>query len=96
MTGHLLPGDADWTEDKALLADLSHLNTEITRYILRQLDADAKRAEPIPAQDEHDFGQRLIELGKQVQRRAGRRGTLPAGLVIEGEPGREPGMDHGP
>lgn len=96
MDGYLLPNDTEWTEDKALLANLSHLNTEITRYVLRQLDADAKPAEPIPQQDEHDFGQRLIELGMQVQRRAGRRETLPVGPVIEGESSREPGMDRGP
>jgi hypothetical protein len=103
MTGHLFPGDADWAEVKALLANLSHLNPEITRYVLRQLDADAKRAEPIPSQDEHDFGQRLIELGTQGQQRAARRQPQPGRLVIEGnpeprslEPSREPGMDHGP
>jgi len=63
MTGHLVPGDDGWTEDKALLADWSHLNTEIARFIMRQLDVDARRAEPIPTEDEHTFGQRLIELG---------------------------------
>lgn len=103
MTGHLVPGDDRWTEDKAPLAKLSHLNTEITRYILRQLDVDARRAEPIPTDDEHAFGQRLIELGTQVQQRAARRQAQPGRSVIDGNPepralesGREPGMDHGP
>lgn len=99
MTGHLVPGDDGWIADKALLANLSHVNTEITRYVLGQLDVDARRSEPIPTEDERAFGQRLIDLGAQVQQRAAQRQAKPGRPVIDANPeplALEPGMDHGP
>jgi hypothetical protein len=90
-----------------LLADLSHLNAEVTRYVLRQLDGDAKQAEPLSIQDEHTFAQRLINMGERVQRRATSReaqATPSDGPVIDAgaaplrviEPARKPSVDDGP
>lgn len=66
----LLPGDESWTADKALVADLSELNAHIARYVVRQLDVDAGRAEPVKAHDEDELGRKLTELGERVQHRA--------------------------
>lgn len=101
---HLLPGDEHWLTDKALLADLSELNTAIARYVLRQLDVDAGQAKPVSITDEQEFGRKLSELGERVQGRAERRRAEGGDQVIEGEaaqpqalePGHEPGMDNGP
>lgn len=73
MTSHLLPSDADWPEDKRLMADLSHLNTESTRYIFNLLDVDAGRAAPLSVADERDLGQKFIDLGARLQERANER-----------------------
>jgi hypothetical protein len=99
---HLLPSDEGWPDDNALLADLSHLNTELARYVLRQLDVDAGRVEPMSVDDEHGLGLQLIELGQRVQRRAALRKAQARGPVIEGEATQplalepSPAMDHGP
>lgn len=92
MNGYLLPNDAGWTEEKALLADLSHLNAEITRYVLRQLDVDAGRAEPISTNDIQAFGGRLVEMGERVHRRAKPANSAP---VIEGEATPRRALDRG-
>jgi hypothetical protein len=70
VNGHLLPHDTGWVEDKVLMADLSRLNAEVARYVLRQLDVNAGRAEQISVEDEHALGMRLVELGEAVQARA--------------------------
>lgn len=98
----LLPSDASWPDDSALLADLSHLNTEVARYVLRQLDVDAGQAKPVSVDDEQALGHQLIELGERIQRRATGRPTKSNGPVIEGEGGPlpafqpSPAMDNGP
>lgn len=106
MNGHLLPSDTSWPDDNVLMAELSHLNTQVTRYILRYLDADAGRAEPISVDDEHTLGLKLAELGDVLQRRAARREATASdhGLVIENagtqpralESSRDPDLDDGP
>jgi hypothetical protein len=103
MNNHLLSADKDWPEDKTLMADLSRLNAEITRYVLRYLDADAGQIEPISTHDEQTLGQRLIEMGQRIQHRAARRVAQTCdGPVIEGEvalrtlePVRPPDVGHG-
>jgi hypothetical protein len=106
MNSHLLPGDTGWTDDKVLIADLSHLNTDVTRYVLRYFDADAGQAEPVSAEDEHVLGLKLTELGERLQCRAASRESDASahGSITEGdtaqpralEPSREPGVDNGP
>ena len=68
-SSHLLPSDARWPADNELLVDVSRLNTDLARYVLRQLDIDAGRAKPMSVDDEHALGHQLIELGQRVQRR---------------------------
>jgi hypothetical protein len=69
-----LPGPDDAAHDDGLLMhDLTVLNTMIGRYVLRYLDADAGRAEPIAASDEHALGERLTSAADAVRARATRR-----------------------
>jgi hypothetical protein len=98
-SSHLLPSDTAWAEDKILLADLSHLNTEVGRYILRLLDVDADRADPVSTTYEDDFGQRLITAGERLQYRAAQREARAneKHQVIEGEPVPESvALEHAP
>lgn len=89
---HLLPGDEGWMAEKVLVADLSTLNAQISRYVLRLLDADAGRAAHVSVEDEQALGLLLAELGKRVQGRAAQRAELVGGgeLVIEGEKNPQP------
>lgn len=104
MDGYLLPSDADWPEEKRLMADLSHVNTEISRYIFNLLDVDAGRGAPLSVEDEHRLGQKFIELGERLQRRAARRESENNGHVIEDgsaqplqlDPPQKPQTDTGP
>jgi hypothetical protein len=106
VNGYLLRGDARWHDDNALMAELSQLNTQVARYIMRYLDADAGRAEPISAGDEQALGLMLTELGDALQRRAAQRESQSTNSrqVIDGtanqpwalEPSRESDMDNGP
>lgn len=93
MNGHLLPSDTSWPDDNVLMAELSHLNTRMTRYILRYLDADAGRVEPISVDDEHNLGLKLAELGDVLQRRAARREAENNGHVVESEAGAQRQLD---
>ncbi len=83
--GPLLPGDEDWQAEKALLADLSELNTDIARYVLRQLDVDAGRAKPPSAVDERALAKRITAVGAALHAHADRHeslGGLPA--IVDG------------
>lgn len=91
---HLLATDSGWAGDKTLVAELSRLNTQISRYIFNLLDVDAGRAEPIGTGAERDFGGKLVELGERVQSRAGHRaalGELP--LQVVGEAAQSPALE---
>jgi hypothetical protein len=106
MNNYLLVTDQSWPEDNALFAELSKLNTQVTRYVLHQLDADANRAEPPTVEEERALSERLAGLAATLQARADRRaalGELPA--TIQGvaehhpqalEPGQQPDTDNGP
>src|SRR2546426_12663057 len=83
---HLVPGDDGWRADKALIAELAQLNTHVTRYVLRHLDVDAGRAEPITVEDERALAERLSGLAVALEARADRRAVLgSAPLCVEGE-----------
>jgi hypothetical protein len=85
-TSYLVPGDDSWQADKALMAELAKLNTQVTRYVLRHLAADAGRAEPITVEDEQALAERLTGLAAALQARAERRVALgSAPLCVEGE-----------
>jgi hypothetical protein len=74
---HLVPGDHTYHDDKGLIADLTALNGQISRYVLRHLDSEAERAVPTSPDDERTLGLQLVRLGTGVLGRAERRQRLP-------------------
>lgn len=102
---HLLPGDT-YHHDKQLLADLSSLNGQISRYVLRYLDAEAKRGVPTTPDDERALATRIIQVGEALEARAKSRITTAESTVLNGavthprllEPGNSHtgDMDNGP
>jgi hypothetical protein len=86
VNGYLVPSDQGWPEDKALIAELSKLNGQVTRYVLHQLDADAERAEPPSVEEERALSDQMAALARSLQARADRREALgDQPLQIEGD-----------
>ncbi len=71
--GHLVSGDESYHDDKRLMAGLTDVNGQISRYVLRHLDAEAGRTVLTSPDDEHDLGMQLARLGLVVIGRAERR-----------------------
>jgi hypothetical protein len=75
---HGRTGDSGWWEESNFIAELSSLNTWIGRYVMRYLDADARRTQPATTQDDQALGDRLVALGLAMQTKA-RQGELNHG-----------------
>jgi hypothetical protein len=60
----------DWHDELVLVAELSSVNNQIARFVLRMLDTDAQRREQIAVADECRLGGRLVNLGYALQDRA--------------------------
>jgi hypothetical protein len=60
----------DWHDELVLVAELSSVNNQIARFVLRMLDTDALRREQIGVADECRLGGRLVNLGYALQDRA--------------------------
>lgn len=69
--------DPDWHDELVLVAELSSVNNQIARFVLRLLDADAGRRQQISVVDEAHLAGRLVDLGHALQDRANRRTTAP-------------------
>ena len=82
----------DWHDELVLAAELSSINNQIARFVLRMLDTDARRKEQIAVADECRLGGRLVNLGyalqdRAVHRAAGRRrdgGAIPTAPCDKG------------
>lgn len=85
MNGHLAPGDQAFHADKQLMADLAKINEQLSRYVLRMLDADARRVEPVRVADELRFAQTLRTVADRLEARADRRAASDAPSALEGE-----------
>jgi hypothetical protein len=85
MNGHLVPGDQAFHDDKQLMADLATINEQLGRYVLRMLDADARRVEPARVADELRFAQMLRTVATRLEARADRRTESDAPSALEGE-----------
>jgi hypothetical protein len=72
----------DWHDELVLMAEMSSVNNQIARFVLRLLDADAGRAEPVSVADEDTLGVRLVDLGYALQDRALHR-AMELGMAIE-------------
>jgi hypothetical protein len=85
MNNHLAPGDHAFPEDKQLMADLSALNAQLSRYLVRYLAADALQAEPLSVSAERAPATTMATLAAKVQLRADRRTAPDAQPALEGE-----------
>jgi hypothetical protein len=69
-----LPGPDDSPrEDRLLMHDLTVLNTQVGRYVLRFLDADSGRATSTPTTDELALADSLTAAADAIRARALRR-----------------------
>jgi hypothetical protein len=78
----------NWHDELVLMAELSSVNNQIARFVLRLLDADAGRAEAVSVSDEGILGVRLVDLGYALQHRAVYRAAV---LENDGMPIEVPG-----
>jgi hypothetical protein len=85
MTSHLLPGDQAFPDDQQLLADLVSLNQQLTRYVVRYLDADAHRADPTSVANERALADVMATLASKVRERADRRTSSEASPALGGD-----------
>lgn len=78
----------NWHDELVLMAELSNVNNQIARFVLRLLDADAGRADEVSVSDEGILGVRLVDLGYALQHRAVYRAAV---LENGGKPIEVPG-----
>jgi hypothetical protein len=67
------PPDEAAHQDSLLIAELTQVNTQIGRYVLRFLDADAGRADHISTDDERALAVQLAKAADALRARAARR-----------------------
>jgi hypothetical protein len=60
-------------DDGLLMHELTVVNSLLGRYVLRFLDADAGRAEPVSPADERQLADRLTRAADAIRARATRR-----------------------
>jgi len=77
----------NWHDELVLMAEMSSVNNQIARFVLRLLDADAGRAEQVSVADEDNLGVRLVGLGHALQNRAVRRAKAPNNKMAIEAPG---------
>jgi hypothetical protein len=69
-----IPGPDNAAHDDGLLMhELTVVNSQLGRYVLRFLDADAAHAEPINPSDERALADRLTGAVEAIRNRAARR-----------------------
>lgn len=67
------PPDPDAHTDGRLMHELTVVNTELCRYVLRFLDADAGEAEPITTTGERALADQVAAAADGIRARAARR-----------------------
>lgn len=74
-------------QDGVLMADVTRVNTMLGRYVIRFLDADDARAEPLSTEDERALADQVAAVADGLRARADRRerqGNPPP--LISGRP----------
>ena len=66
------PDDAAY-QDNVLMAAIAHVNNQLGRYVLRFLDADAGRAEPLSSSNERALADSVAAIAEGLRARADRR-----------------------
>jgi hypothetical protein len=85
------PPDESAHLDNVLMAEVTQVNTLLGRYVLRFLDADAGRAEPLSVTDERALADRVTRIAEELRARARRRelhGTPR--LLVDRTSGQQP------
>jgi hypothetical protein len=72
MTAIPPPDDAAH-EDNVLMAAIANVNNQLGRYVLRFLDTDAGRTEPMSPFDEHALADSVNAIAEGLHARATRR-----------------------
>lgn len=74
MTTATVPPPDDFAHhDGVLMAQVSKLNEQLGRYVLRFLAADALDAEPMSPRDERTLAERVSDIAEGMRNRAERR-----------------------
>jgi hypothetical protein len=60
-------------QDGVLMAEVTQVNTLLGRYVVRFLDSDAGRAEPVSTDDERTLADRVANVAEGLRARADRR-----------------------
>jgi hypothetical protein len=84
------PPDETAHLDNLLMAETTNVNNQLGRYVLRFLDADAGRDEPMNADDERALADRVAALAMRLRARADRRNQdgVPLRLICPALPER--------
>ena len=73
--------------DGRLMHELTNVNYQLSQYVLRFLDADARRVSPTPVADELALASCLETAANAIRARAERRSRdAGSGDIVEGEP----------
>jgi hypothetical protein len=83
---NLPPLDEAGYQDRVLMAEIGKLNEKLGRYLLRYLDAEANRAEPVSQSEERALAEAMVALASKVFERAGRHTTSATAPALEGGP----------
>jgi hypothetical protein len=67
------PPDETAHLDNLLMAEVASLNAQLGRYVLRFLDADAGRTEPLSVDDERKLADQVAAAAEGMHARAARR-----------------------
>jgi len=67
------PPDEAAHADNVLMAEVTSVNTQLGRYVLRFLDADAGRVEPLSVDDERKLADQVAVAAEGMHARAARR-----------------------
>jgi hypothetical protein len=70
--------------DSVFIAEVAGVNSQLSRYLLRLLDADAGRAEPLSVADERALAERVAAVAEGLRSRAGRRDQHCEPLCVGG------------
>lgn len=73
MNPVLPPPDDNAYSDAKLMHELTVVNAQLSRYVLRFLDADAGRAEPMPIAEERALAGQVNTAAESLRARAERR-----------------------
>lgn len=72
-TYEIPPPDEAAHLDGVLMAEVSAINTLLGRYVVRFIDADALRSEPVSIDDERALADRVAAVAEGIRARADRR-----------------------